>query len=67
MPIFKVTVTHRGESGQKTFLENVTNQLQSKGARIINIQSKVGKVEEPPISINVVTISYESPGEIKLS
>jgi len=67
MPIFKLTVTHRGEGAQKAFLEDVINQLQNKGAHIINIQTKAGKVDEPPTVTNVITISYEATRKIKLS
>ena len=33
---------------KKLYLECVTEELQEKGARILNIQSTVGKVGEPP-------------------
>ena len=65
MPIFTLELPLRGDSGQKSYWEGVAKELQEKGARILNIQSKVGKVGEPPTTVNVVTITYEAPVPIK--
>lgn len=65
MPIFTLTLSFRGEIGQKSRLESVSRQLQERGARIINVQSKVGNVGEPPMPVNVLTITYEAPRQIK--
>jgi hypothetical protein len=64
MPIFTFELTLRGNGDQKSYLENVVAELQQKGARILNIQSKVGKVSEPLTKVNVITISYEAPAPI---
>ena len=65
MPTFTLTLSFRGDSAQKSHWEDVTEQLQRKGAHILNIQSKVGKVGEPPTTVNVLTITYEAPRRIK--
>ncbi len=65
MPTFTLTLSFRSESGQKSYWEGVAKELQEKGARILNIQSKVGQVGEPPAPVNVVTITYEAPEPIK--
>ncbi len=65
MPTFTLTLTFRSDSGQKAYWEGAVKDLQEKGARIVNIQSKVGRVGEPPEPINVVTITYDAPRRIK--
>ncbi len=73
MPTFTLRLQFRNDSGQsgqekvsqKSYWEGVTEELQQKGARILNIQSTVGKVGEPQTTVNVVTITYEAPAPIK--
>ena len=65
MPIFTVKLSFRGESGQKAYWEDVAEQLQRRGARILDVQSKTAKVGESLTPINQVTITYEAPREIK--
>ncbi len=65
MPTFTLTLSFRSDRGQKSHWEDVAKKLQEKGAHILNIQSKVGKVGEPPAPVNVVTITYEAPEPIK--
>jgi hypothetical protein len=65
MPTFTLELTLRGDSGQKSYWESVVKELQEKGARILKIQSKAGKVGEPLTTVNVVTITYEAPAPIK--
>ena len=65
MPIFTLKLTYRGEGSQKAYWEEVVNKLQSRGARIVNIKSEVGKVGDPATPVNVVVIAYEAPMEIK--
>ena len=65
MPIFTLELLFRGDSGQKSHWEGVAKELQEKGARILKIQSKVGKIGEPLTTVNVLTITYEAPAPIK--
>ncbi len=65
MPNFTLTVTFRGSIGQKSYWEEVANELQRKGARILSVDSTAAVVGESPIPINKVTITYEAPREIK--
>ena len=73
MPIFTLTLHFRSDSGpsdqerasQKSHWESVAKELQESGARILNVQSTVGKVGEPPATVNKVTITYEAPTPIK--
>jgi len=65
MPTFTLKLSFRSDSGQKSYWEGVAKELQEKGARILSIQSKVGKVGEPPTILNIVTITYEAPSPIK--
>ncbi len=65
MPTFTLTLTFRSDSGQKAYWEGAVKELQENGARIVNLQSKVGKIGEPPELVNVVTITYDAPKRIK--
>ncbi len=65
MPTFTLTLSYRSDSGQKSYWENVAKHLQEREAHIVNIQSKVGEVGEPPTPINVLTITYEAPRPIE--
>ena len=65
MPIFTLVLSFRSDSGQKSHWEIVAEELQERGARILNVQSKVGKVGEPPTPVNILTITYEAPRPIK--
>jgi len=73
MPTFTLTLNFRSDSGssakdevsQKVYWEGVAKELQEKGARILNMQSTVGEVGEPPTTVNVVNITYEAPAPIK--
>ena len=65
MPTFTLTLSYRSDSGQKSYWESVAKQLQERGAHIVNVQSKVAKVGEPPTPINVLTITYEAPKPIE--
>lgn len=65
MPTFTLELTLRGDSGQKSYWEGVAKELQEKGARILKIQSKAGKIGEPLTTVNVLTITYEAPAPIK--
>jgi len=66
VPEFTHTITFRGSIGQKTYWEEVSEWLQRKGARIINVQSKAGRVGESMTPVNKVTITYEATQEIKI-
>lgn len=66
MPIFTLKQVIRGDKGQKSYLESVTRKLQSKGGRILDIQSKAGKAVDRT-TYNVITITYEASSPIKLS
>ncbi len=66
MPKFTLTLHFRSDTAQKSHLESVIKELQEKGAHILDIQSKAGKVGEPPTTVNVVTLTYGSPRRIKL-
>ncbi len=65
MPSFSLTVTFRRIIGEKSYWEEVAEQLQRKGARILGVDSKVSMVGESPMPINKVTITYEASREIK--
>lgn len=65
MPKFTLTLSFRSDSGQKSHWEEVAERLQKRGARILNVQSKVGQVGDPPTPVNVLTITYEAPRPIK--
>jgi len=65
MPTFTLTLFFRSDSGQKSYWEDVAQQLQEKGARIVNVQSRAGQVGQPPSPVNVLTITYEAPRPIK--
>ncbi len=65
MPTFTLTLSYGSDSDQKSYWESVAKQLQERGAYIVNVQSKVGKVGEPPTPINVLTITYEAPRPIE--
>ena len=65
MPNFTLTVTFRGSIGQKSYWEEVTEELQRKGARILSVDSTAATVGESPMPINKVTIAYEAPSEIR--
>ncbi|MFC1933811.1 hypothetical protein ACFLUK_01135 [Chloroflexota bacterium] len=66
MPTFTLILSFRGESGQKSYWEGAAEELQRKGARILNVQSKVAMVGESPMPVNQITITYEAPREIKV-
>ena len=65
MPHFTITVSFKGDSDQKLHWENVTKELQDKGARILDVQSKAGRVGEPLTTVNIVTRAYKAPKRIK--
>lgn len=73
MPIFTLTLHFRTENvpsdqskvSQKSYWEGVAQELRERGARILNVQSRVGKVGEPPTTVNVVTITYEAQTPIR--
>jgi hypothetical protein len=65
MPTFTLTLSYGSDSDQKSYWESVAKQLQERGAHIVNIQSKVGNVGDPPTPINVLTITYEAPRPIE--
>ena len=73
MPIFTLTLHFRsdrgsstqGKASQKSYWQGVTKELQERGARILNVQSRVGKIGQPPTTVNEVTITYEAPTPIK--
>ena len=66
MPTFTLTLHFKGEkTSQKSYWESAAKELQEKGARILNVQSRVGKVGEPPTPVNIVTITYEASAPIK--
>ena len=73
MPTFTLTLHFRSyseppgqeQASQKSYWESVAKELQEKGARILNIQSRLGEVGEPPTTVNVVTITYKAVTEIK--
>ena len=65
MPVFTLTLTFRGGSGQKSHWEEAAEKLRRRGARILNVHSKVATVGEPLMPVNQVTITYEAPREIK--
>jgi len=64
MPTYTLTLMLRGDKSQKSYLESVTQKLQSKGGHILNIQSKSGRAVDRT-TFNVVTITYEAPAPIK--
>ena len=66
MSNFTLTLHFRSDSAQKSHLESVIEELQEKGAHILDIQSKAGKVGEPPTTVNVVTLTYRAPRWIEL-
>ena len=65
VPVFTLELLFRGDSGQKSHWESVPKELQGGRARILKIQSKVGKIGEPLTTVNVLTITYEAPVPIK--
>lgn len=65
MPIFTLELLFRGDSGQKSHWEGIAQELREKGAHILEIQSRVGKIGEPLATVNVLTITYEAPVPIK--
>jgi hypothetical protein len=73
MPTYTLTLSFRSKPGatggeeprQKPNWEDVANELQQKGARILNVQSKVGNVGDPTAMLNLVTITYEALKPIK--
>ena len=66
MTKFTLTLRFRKDSAQKSHLGNVIKEREEKGAHTLNIQSKAGKVGEPPTTVNVVTLTYRAPRQIKL-
>lgn len=66
MTNFTLTLHFRSDGSQKSHLESVIEELQGKGAHILDIQSKTGKVGEPPTTVNVVTLTYKAPRRIEL-
>ena len=66
MPKFTLTVTFRGSLGQKSYWEEVTEELKRKGAHILNIQSKTAMVGESLMPVNKVVINYEATSEISI-
>ncbi len=66
MTNFTLTLHFRSDSAQKSHLESAIRELQEKGAHILDIQSKAGKVGEPPTTVNVVTLTYRAPRRIEL-
>jgi hypothetical protein len=66
MTKFLMTLTYVGQSGQKSYWENVVEELRLKGALILDVQFKVGEIGQPPQIVNIVTITYDAPREIKL-
>ena len=66
MPIFSLTLSFSSDQGsnQKGYWEGVVQDLRERGAHILEIQSKVGKVGNPLATVNVVTIRYEAPKRI---
>lgn len=66
MPVFNLTLSFSSDKGpnQKEYWEGVVQDLRDRGAHILEIQSKVGKVGDPLATINVVTIKYEAPNRI---
>jgi pyruvate carboxylase len=73
MPTYTLTLSFRSEPGatdseesrQKPYWEDVAKELQQKGARILNVQSKVGNVGKPTATVNLVTITYKALKPIK--
>lgn len=68
MPTFTLELHFKNDSGssrQKSFWEAAARELRDRGARIINVQSKVAKIGEPPKTVNIVTLTYEAPTRIK--
>jgi hypothetical protein len=65
MPTYVLKQVLRGDKNQKSFLESVTQELQTKGGRIINIQSNAGKAVDRT-TFNLITITYEASSPIKL-
>jgi len=66
MSQFSLTLSFKSDGERKRRLETVISELQEKGARIIDIQSKAAKVGEPPTTVSTVTITYRAPKRIKL-
>lgn len=64
MPKFTISLSLKG--GDKSQLDAVTEELRGKGARILDIQSKVGNIGDPPMPVNLVTITYEAKSQIFL-
>jgi len=65
MPNFTLTVTFRGSIGQKSYWEEVTEELQRKGAHILSVYSTAAMVGESLVPVNKVTITYEATSEMK--
>jgi hypothetical protein len=66
MPQYALTLTFTSDSERKRNLETAISELQQKGARIIDIQSKAATVGEPPTTISTITITYKASKRIKL-
>jgi len=66
MPNFTLTVTYRGSIGQKSYSEEVAEELRRKGAHILSVDSTVAMVGDSPMPINKVTITYEALKEINI-
>jgi hypothetical protein len=66
VPVFSLTLSFGSDQGsnQKEYWERVVQDLRERGAHILEIQSKVGKVGDPLATLNVVTIRYEAPNRI---
>jgi len=53
--------------GQKSYWDEVSEGLQRKGGRIIDVRSKTAKIGDPAMPVNTVTITYEAPREISIN
>jgi len=65
MPYFSLTVAFRGSIGQKSYREEVTEELERKGADIRSIHSIISRIGESITPVNRVTITYKALREIK--
>ncbi len=73
MPTFSLTLNFRSDGAssnqekpsQKIYWQGIADELRKEGARILNVQSTVGKVGKTSTPVNVITITYEAPAQIK--
>ncbi len=67
MRVYTMTLSYRGDKGQRGYWEQVSRVLQREGGRLVNITARAGKAGYPPTPFNILTITYQAPSPIELN